>query len=237
MINQYLKLNTFVNVYNLVLWLIEIVITFSIASYILIKFFKKQDKFDKIQKENVFTWFLLFFMLSIANTLNILWRFVVIDTEDALLINRISVLLCFSFMMIKTINIERGINRSNLYRGYYFTVISLISLIFFVLSYFYTLSIGITTIIFIIISIGWSLLPIIFLYLAIKTIGESRKNSLKVFIGSIVLIGAMLLQPQNINFLSNWENYELLFSISMFLDPIIIIFGTLVIFSGAKYSM
>ena len=98
----------------------------------------------------------------------------------------------------------------------------------------------------ILIYIGWSLLPLVFLYLALKTIGKARKNSFKIALGTLInLIGLALLSSTDnpssgfrINdFLMQMPNFDLIISILMMVYPLLSILGVTLIFLGIKFSL
>lgn len=246
MISQVIKLDNPVHISNLILWSIALVIFSCMTIYLFIKFVNNRSNFDKIQKENAATWVFFFFILSLATLFSITWRFFIIDIELAFSINGLTILIAFTSMIIKTINVERGINHSGLYKGYYFSIISILTFLFMIFfAPFFNITLFLVLFI-IMFYVGWSLLPGVFLYLAKKTVGEARNNSLKIAIGIILNIFGMSLQytPQSsrnsiglANFFLNTPYYDFIGSLFLIAYPIVAICGTSLVFIGCKVSI
>ena len=241
---QITKLDTIPNIVNFALWGTAYLLFACYSTYIFIKYVKYRKVYNTIQKENVFTWGLFFFFLCAATLESILWRFFLTDNNMIVSFYQLSVLLTFICMIIKTINIERGINKSELYHGYYFSPISIIASAISAIYAYFPIP-WLITVIYICIFTGWGLMPLIFIYLGIKTIGKTRKNCFIIAAGSLLnMFGLFLLPAPDFNasiisiegLIMQLSNYELILDILLLVSPSISILGTSLIFIGSKPS-
>ena len=182
---------------------------------------KKEIK--KIEEErgtilNLITWMLLFLLIAIAHIGKIMISFASISDPGAEslenTLGKSGIILIFIAFLIKIVYVERVINKQELYNSYYFSIIFAIVIICIALVDLEALfTIG--PLQFIILGLmvgGYSILPLLYLYLAIKTVGETRKNALKVSIGIFLFGISSLIQADTL------EGY---FGLSPFLDTII----------------
>jgi hypothetical protein len=240
MINQYTELDNPLAFIDLILWFSSIVITFLIVIYTILKYSSRKAEIEKYQKENILTWVLTIGIIGIGNTLNIIWRFIIQDIQIAEFIDYISVILCFVALFIKILNIERGINRSEFFKGYYFSIILLIAIM-------YTAIIGpaalkelglLQTIYLLLLSVSFLIFPLLFLYLAMKSTDSARKNALKVVLGSILFGVGLLFQAQNIQEYAEYTpNFELISALFTIICPIMITLGIIIFFSSYKRTL
>lgn len=239
MIIQYTKLDTALGNIDLTLWLSCVIITFLIALLTLIRYTSIRSVMEKFQKENILTWTIFLLSIAIANTLNIIWRFVIVDTEIAASVDFISRILVHLAILTKIINIERGINHSDFYRGYYFTILYIISIIYGIIISPFITDVGIAQIIYLVISlIGFIVFPGIFLYIALKSSGTARRNALYVVIGAILLGAGLLFQPRNIaEYFVADPNFELIIISFTILSPLAITLGILLIYLSYKGTL
>ena len=239
MLLQYTKLDNTLGFVDLTLWTIGVIITYLIALFTLIKFKTKKDEFEKYQQENILTWGLFLLFIALANTVNIIWRFTISDIGVAESLELISQVFVYISFFIKVFNIERGINRSNFYKGYYFSILELISVIYGIIIYPFIKEIGIPQTINIILSIvGFAVFPLIFLYLGLKSTGVARTRSFMVAAGAIIMGTGMLLQPQNVEaYLLVLPNPEFLLAFFTIYCPVSILTGTILIFLSYRKSM
>ena len=160
-------------------------------------YIKKEIK--NIEKErgtilNLITWMLLFLFIGIAHIGKILISFVSINEPGARslenTLGKSGIILIFIAFLIKIVYIERVINKQEFYKGYYFSIIFIIVILCIAFIDLEALiTIGVLQYIFLaLMAGGYSILPVLYLYLAFKTVGATRKNALKVCIG-ITLFG------------------------------------------------
>jgi len=196
---------------------------------------------EKFQRENILTWMIFLFFVGIANTLNIIWRFVIINEQYAETIDYISIILVYTGIFIKILNIERSINRSNFYKGYFFSIILMATIIYAIVANPIALKeFSIFQIIFLILMIAsFTVFPGIFLYLSLKSTGDARKNAFMVVIGSLALAGGLLLQPQNTVDYADMlaADPELLLSFFTILCPILTTIGVILMFSSYRKTL
>lgn len=230
---QYYTLEDPLIMSNYILWIIAVLVSYFVTIYSLLKYVLKRDELEKLQKENIITWMLFFLALSITNTLNIIWRFLIIDEDLAAQIDAVSIIISIFAWTIKIFNIERGINRSNLYKGYYFTILSVIFLVTtIVLNPYFIREFGpIQVIMIVLFFVAQSLLPGIFVYLAAKSSGKKRTECIWICVGLIAILLGMMFQPQNIiPYINLWPSYEILTILAIIFTPVLIILGIFLIF-------
>ena len=235
MVFQYNTLSEPLFVANFILWIITFITCFVISLIYLIKFMKIKDEIEKLQQHNIITWIIFFLILGITNFLNVLWRFFIIDLETALIIDMISIYLNIIAWFIKIFNVERGINHSKIYKGYYFSILSIfIIIIYIIFNPLFLREFGVFQVILVVLLfIQMSLLPGIFFYLGLKYSGSLRKNSIIIAIAATGILAGMMLQPQNIDpYINTWgPAYEILLTISYITCPIVITIGIVLIYS------
>jgi hypothetical protein len=239
MILQYKTLDSSLNIIDLSLWIVSVVITFFLSIYTIGKFISKKDEMEKYQKENIFTWIIFLVFLSAGNTCNILWRFVIPEKVIYELVDSISIILVSSGTLIKILNIERAMKRSQIFSGHYFSITMLISIIYVAIIYpFIREEVGIIQISYVILAaVGYIVFPGIFAYLALKSTGNARRKALIVVIGALIIGGGLLFQPQNVEtFFSSDPNYDIIITEYTILCPIMITIGAFLIFISYRKS-
>jgi len=247
MINQYTKLDNPLSFLDIGLWLTAIIITSVIGIYTLIKYYSKRSESEtkKLENENILTWALFMILMSAGSICQLLWRFVFPVTSyyvfsPFVFAILISIILVDVAILIKIINIERGMNRLKFFKGYYFTIIMLISIIYVIIYYpFIREEIGILHIIYMLLAIvGFCVFPGIFLYLAIKTTGDARIKAVEVVIGAIFIGGSLLFQPQNAaTYLIGNPNYHFWMIFFLIICPIWMILGILLIYNSYRSTL
>ncbi len=142
-------------------------------------------------------------------------------------------------ILIKILNIERGINRSKFYRGYYFSTLEIITIIMGVVIYPVIREVGVIQIIYIVLSTAaFAVFPGIFLYLTFKSSGEARVKGFLVFIGTGMIGLGLLFQPQNIEqYAMLYPTYELIILIATIACPFLITLGVLLIFRSYRENI
>ncbi|MFO8019209.1 MAG: hypothetical protein R6U96_11275 [Promethearchaeia archaeon] len=217
------------------LWVITIILSLVIALYSFYKILTEPKKITNLQKWNVITWSISYLFLTAANILNLIWRYVISNPELAEGLDNISVFFVNLAILMKILHTEYSINKYEFYKGYYFSI-ALIVLILFTL--FVTPEmvriLGIFQIIYIILLvIGISVFPGIFLYLAFKLGGKERRRAGMILIAAIFFTVGFLLQPHNlIDFAVELANFALIYNIFLILCPILISVALLIIFKS-----
>ena len=235
---QYTQLNSSLSYIDLILWISGILLTWFYTIYAIIKYSHKREM-EKYQKQNIITWIIFLVCIGIANILNIIWRFGITNFIIAKFIEFISQVILYSGILIKIINIEQGINRSNFYRGYYFSIIDIISVAYGIIIYPIITGVGVLQIIYIILTIaGFLVFPGIFIYMAIKTTGTARKRALLVVFGAFSIGIGLFLQPQNIaNYIEGIPNSEQFIVMITIICPILVLLGVTLIFISFRNTI
>ena len=153
-----------------------------------------------LQKRNGFTWAVAFAFLSISNILNVLWRYAISEEFFIIAVEDIAVLFVNMALLLKIVHTEYSINKYEFYKGYYFSFAALCLTIFTTV---FTPEIIRNNELFagiylILLSVGASIFPIIFLYLAYKLEGSERVMAIKILIGAFLLLLGLLFQPHNV---------------------------------------
>lgn len=234
MISQYLSLDNNIHFFNYILWIIINLTCYVAALYSFYKYYSNRSEIEKKSKENIITWGFFFLMQGIASTLNVTWRFLIIDAEIAYLINGISIYVVFIGYLIKVMNVEKAMKQANLLDSRYgFTLINLIIIMVLIIlnPNFITQEAGPGQITLVVLSIiSYSILPAIFIYLGVKSDGDIKRNCYFVSMGLILIFLGTFFQPQSIeHFILNWPNYEMLTLLAFVLTPFGLIIGTLII--------
>ncbi|MHA1148677.1 MAG: hypothetical protein ACTSR8_10575 [Promethearchaeota archaeon] len=184
-----------------------------------------------LQKRNALTWAVAFMLLGIANLLNLLWRYTIDDNYMRLIVDNLSVFCVNLALFTKILHTEYTINRYEFYKGYYFTIATA-ALMFFttIVTPEAVRTIGFyQNIYLILLTVGGSIFPLIFLYLAIKLKGKERQLAIRMLAGAFLFMMGLLFQPHNIEpFLIayKWPEIDSWLLIFLFLCPILIIIAT-----------
>ncbi|MGV9174075.1 MAG: hypothetical protein ACOC44_09585 [Promethearchaeia archaeon] len=235
MLFAYRNISDPLSLWDISFWIITILLSLLIALYSLFKLFKKQKDITNLQKWNVITWSISYLFLTAANILNLTWRYIISNPTLAKGADNVSVLFVNLAILTKILHTEYSINQYKFYRGYYFSI-ALIGLILFTL--FVTpdmvRTFGIFQIIFVILLlIGISVFPGIFLYLAIKLGGKKRRRAAMILIAAICFTIGFLLQPHNLtDFVSELPNFTLIYNTFLILCPLLICAALLIIFKS-----
>ncbi len=221
---------------DLALWILTIFISFLILIYTLYKLVIDSKEIRNLQKLNVITWIIFFFLIGLSGIINLIWRYLISDEFFADFLDNITYILCEIAFLFKIVFTEYSVNQYKFYKGYYFSVI------FFFLIAFTSIipepvgEIEIIDIIYIVLfSLGVVLFPTIFLYIAFKVKGDERIMALKITFGYILLIIGILFQPQNLEILKPFTtNYEEITNTFLILCPILLLFGIIIMFSSYR---
>ncbi len=240
MITQYSSLDNPFAPYDITLWVISTMLLFVFAIFTLYKIKFKQKEISSLQRTNAITWAIAFILLVVSNVLMLIWKYAIGDFFIAGIVDTTVVSLVNTAIVIKIIHIEYSINKYEFYKGYYFTVI-VICLFAFTMIFTPSIlrEIGIFQIIYLILFLGGiSIFPLMFLYLAIRLKGKESLMALRIVLGAACIGVGFVLQPQNIKSYHNIiSNFELIMIIFTILCPILVILGTLLIFSTYKANL
>ncbi len=225
---------------SLILWMINICFTFFVVFYIFNKLFIKKEikdlRAENINVINIITWFIFLLLVGIANIIGVLIRFYLTDQGLSNFLEKISLILFYSAIAVKVFYLEYAINKWKYYKGYYFSIISVLTVIFFIViepSDFKVISpLQLFTLILII--ADFSFLPILYFILSIKTKGKDRKNAFKISAGTVFLGLGLLIRPLILegyygisDFLDILINYTYLTAPTAILIAMILIFDSM----------
>jgi len=201
---------------------------------------RSKKKAEKTQKEkfyylNELTWFYFLLFSCFASTLFIWYRFLINNLTLAYFVEKIYITLFYIALIVKVISLELIVNQLKIYKGYFFTLICAATIVMFlVIDTAELKKIGILLVIFaILLILGFSLLPILYFYLAMKTIGESRVKSIEISAGLVFYGLGLLFRPEMIG---SFIGYSTL--LNEFIDytyitsPVAILIGLLLIFTS-----
>jgi len=194
-------------VVNLTLDIILEAVFLGIFCYILYRLYIKREIRSKETERgninNLITWALFFLLMGIGHLLKIINSINSIDgtfsesLESTL--EKIDLLFIFSAFLIKIIYLEHVIITMDVRKRYFFSILVLLVIIITIFIDFDAITeAGLIQAVFLILStIGYSILPFLYLYLAIKTSGVNRKNAFKVSTGALFFLIFSLLQVDN----------------------------------------
>ena len=221
---------------NFILWICNTVLVLFIAmlSFKLAEF--KEDKGDESEAKNLRIWGYFFVILALSQIANLIWRFAV---SDALLIEillRTAHTLFYVALFIRVLNIEKSLIELNWYKRYYFSAIVLISIIINIVTPTWVITeiSLLQVILFAFVTLGFSVFPIIYFYVASKSSGTVRTNALKVSAGAVFLALGYLFNPQTL------EGYRVIPGLGYWIDwlyitaPVSIIIGALLIYDSYR---
>jgi len=188
---------------NLSLWIINISLNIYIILYIFFKLYIKKYSEEERKELNVLnltTWLLFLLLICVANIITLFFRFVVIEESLGLLLEGIAIILVYIAIFIKVLYLENLLHKLKYYKRYYVSIISFINIIiFFFITPTQFKEVGtLQYILLILIAINFSFLPILYLFLSIKTTGENRRRAFEISAGAVFLGLGLLLRPLNL---------------------------------------
>jgi hypothetical protein len=242
-IEDILPVHPNIYVFNTTTGLISLSIQLYIIFYIIHRLYIKKE-IEKIKEErryviNLITWAIFFMLFAAVNIFHLiranLIQMGVMTPSIFPIFEKIEASLLYTAFFVKIIYIEYVINNLKFYRGYY-------SSIMFAVVYIFILFIdleqiktpGPLQIVFLILLIiGYSIIPVLYLLLAIKTVRESRKNALKVSIGMTLFGVGSLMGPSNLRGLYGLSDFmDWFIDASVVSGPITVLVGLLLIYSS-----
>ncbi|MHA1292758.1 MAG: hypothetical protein ACTSQJ_08845 [Promethearchaeota archaeon] len=225
---------------DITLWLINVIILFSIAFFTLYRIYVKKPEMRELQRSNAITWAISFILFGIANFLNIIWRYTIENEKLATDFDNLSVLLINIAVFIKVLHTEYMINKYRFYKGYYFSFIALGLTIFTtIVTPELVREVSVYQVIYLILLIlGISIFPLMFLYLTIKLNGRERLIVLKIFFALLLLFIGLLLEPQNLEGYKNKvEMFDFFYNTFLILSPILVSIAILILFDSYRKNL
>ena len=209
LLNNTSQYNVNLIVMSLLFYIVNVFLISMVIFYILRKLYIREElkrlKEERINVYNLITWAIFFVIICVSNILKCVSLAFIINGQNAdapiiLILYRIRIVIIYTAFLVKILYLEYVLKSQKFYKGYIFSIIiSIIIIILILVDPSTLMEIGAFQIIFIIlIFTGYSLLPILYFYLAIKTVGQSRKNALKVSAGAVLLGLGCLFRPENL---------------------------------------
>ena len=225
-----------------ILWTVNIILSILIILFIFNKLYIKKEiqkkKEAKMYVYNLISWLIFILLICLSNICTISFQYLAINITLARLIERIAVILIYIALFIKVVYLEQALNKLKFYRGFFFSIVSFITIIIF-------LFVGPTTykelsnaqlLMFLLImsAIPYLFLPILYLYLAIKTAGKNRTDALKIFFGILLLSSGLLFQPLNLVIFMGGSEILDIIEATYIISPVLLIISTLLIFDSLR---
>jgi hypothetical protein len=181
---------------NFILWISNTALALLIATMC----FNRSEKSEDTQRRTFKTWTFFFIFLAISNVLMLIWRFAISDALWVDILERTSNVLFYAACFIKVNDIEKSVIKSEWYKRYYFSAISLIAIFVNAIVPPSTLKIiSIYQVVFIgLVTASYAVFPIIYFYVALKSSDTIRRGALKVCVGAVFLALGYLFRPENL---------------------------------------
>ena len=190
---------------------------------------------------NLITWALFFLLMGIGHILKIINSINSINGTTPISIekflDKVGLICIFSGFLTKIIYLEHEIITMELYKKYIFSIIlSFVLLFIIIIDYDVITEAGIIQVIFLaLVVIGYSVLPSLYLYLAIKTEGKSRIKALEVSIGALFFGLFSLLQVDNaVGYYGGSQILDIAIELMYITGPAGVILACLLIFDSFR---
>ena len=182
---------------NFILWIVGTALILIIGMIVFRLSQKTEIEQDEAQKKHLLTWGYFFLILVISNVLILLWRFAISNSFFLDILERCANALFYTACFIKVFDIEkRGMKKKRYFFSYIIGIIIILNL---VVSPSLLKTISPLQIAFIcIVTLGYSVFPIIYFLVSRQAMGEVRGNALKVSAGAIFLALGYLFRPENL---------------------------------------
>ena len=110
---------------NISLWVFATILSLIMALYCLI-ILRNRD-IEGTERRNLITWAIFFLILTISNIVTLYWRYAVSDFLIIEIFERTTNVLIIIASLSKVIHVEISINNLGYYRGYWSTILLIIS--------------------------------------------------------------------------------------------------------------
>ncbi|MHA1275873.1 MAG: hypothetical protein ACTSQI_05335 [Candidatus Helarchaeota archaeon] len=225
---------------NFTLWICITILILYIAIFSFRGARSLQTTIDQSQKKNLRRWGYFFLLLTISNILILTWRFAFSNGIITDILERSANALFYCACFIKVVDIEKSLIESDSfprYTRYYFSSIVCITILINIIVPPRSLKIispwQITFLL--IVTIGYSVFPIIYFYVSRKSSGKVRFDALKVSIGAIFLALGYLFRPENLIAYYGMSNFiDTVINLFYLTAPIDIVVGVLLIFDSYR---
>jgi hypothetical protein len=224
-----------------ILWFLNIGFTVVVIFYIFNKLFIKKEikelKAENINVINILTWFIFLLLVCVANIIMVIFRFYLTDINLINLLEKISYILFYSAIAVKVIYLEYAINKWKFYKGYYFSIVSILTVVFFFIinpSDFKVIS-PVQIFALILIILDFSFLPVLYFLLSIKTSGRDRRNAFKISAGAVFLGLGLLFRPLVLEgYYGNEPFMDILINFTYLTAPISVLIAMILIFDSLR---
>ncbi len=220
----------------IIVWIINVTITYILSFYTLIKYSKSdRESRSRDEKENIITWVFYFIFIGIANTMNIFHSFFLEGELLVDFVDGISNYFIYASWLVKVFPIERLLKRHNtLNTRYLFTFCYIILIIFaFAVNPINIVTNELYITIFLILSnIAKAIFIGVYLYFAVKSFGQLRRDALKVAAGVLILDLGMTLQP--VSLIAIFPDLIAIIPYLSIVGTLIVVFAMLLLFDSYR---
>lgn len=240
MIIQIQPLECIISLTEFYLWVIHVLITFLLGSFTLARYLRiDKTHHSKLEKRNVISWILFFLLFGIANILNIVSRFIVQDDDLALILDSFSYYPIYLSWLSKLLPLENALREYEIIDTRYIFSIMIVFLILFsiIINPLNYVESGFNPLLvmhLILYNFGIAFLPGCFLYFALKSEGDQRKDLLMALLGTLLVLIGMTFQPSSTSIVLNDTKIIEFLSV---LGPVLILGGLIMIFLSYKKSI
>lgn len=184
------------------LWIVCALISFGIGFFTLLKFFKrrKDPNLSFLQKTNISSWAMSYILIGLVIVLFVFWYYIITEESLRNTLDKIEVSLFHMAIFLKVFDTELTINKHKVYRGYYFSLISVILIVFAIIVPPYIIrQIFLYQIIYVFLFLSSiSIYFLTFSYIAYKTSGEERKMAIRLIIFPFLVVVSIIFMPYNV---------------------------------------
>lgn len=218
---------------NFILWVASTVFIFIIGMVAFRLSLKTEELLEEAQKKHWLTWGYFLLILVISNILIVLWRFAISDSLIVDVVERCANALFYFACFIKVFDIEkRGLKKKRYFFSYIIWIIIVLNLI--VLPSFLKIISPLQIAFICIITIGYSVFPIVYFIVSRQATGDVRRNALKVSAGAIFLALGYLFRPENLVAYRVTPILNAIIDCFYITAPISIIIGILLIYDSFR---
>ena len=202
----------------------------------LICFNKSKERGEKEgsgRDKNLAIWGYFFLILAFANILILLWRFAFTENIVVDIMERASNALFYFAVFIRVLDIEKRVFEK---KRYYFSIILVAVVLINILvppDFLKTISVW-QVVFLVIVTVGYSVFPIIYFQLYRKSSGDIRSNALKVTVGACVLALGYLFRPENLVAYRTTPLLNIVVDIFYITAPIAIIIGAFLMYDSFR---
>jgi hypothetical protein len=177
---------------DLIFWMINIAISMFIAILTFTRVIRNKE-LEKEQRTSAYYWVFFLVIWTIANLSGLINREYYNFSLD---IDIVSVFLVNLAILTQIYYVERNIR---LYKYPIFTIIQLVVTVGYAIVGNFRIESVLISILIVLMIVGFSFLPLIYLYIAIKSSGPIRSQTFKIAIAIILIAFGTMIQSQNVS--------------------------------------